>query len=286
MFTGTTPSGISNPNPIKIDRGAAYAVSTLFRLIDAADPTKQMTFTTASIATGATITVAPPAQSGAMLVGAIIGNRLMVGSTNGLAIGPAATLTYATATGSLTGSVASATDSILSWTNTTSTSRSVIASGAISLISYGSGYATAGLLVANLTSLETTSAIGLLMNIGSGGTYWWCVNSTTTATMTLTSTNLSMTGNVKLTTAGNGLYVKEGTNATMGRATLVAGTVTVSTTKALTTSEIFLTVQSLGGVAAPVGVAVTARVNATSFTITSASALDTSVVSWIIIEPS
>lgn len=93
-------------------------------------------------------------------------------------------------------------------------------------------------------------------------------------------------GDVKLGTVGNGIYVKEGTNATMGVATLVGGTVTVSTTKVTTSSRIFLSVESLGTVTAPVAVAVTARTGGTSFVITSANVVDTSVVSWVIIEPS
>lgn len=90
-------------------------------------------------------------------------------------------------------------------------------------------------------------------------------------------------GNLKLSTAGVGMYVKEGTNATMGVATLVAGTSTVSTTKVTASSRIFLSVQSQGGTAG--FVEVTARVAGTSFTITSSSAIDTSVVAWLIIEP-
>jgi hypothetical protein len=80
--------------------------------------------------------------------------------------------------------------------------------------------------------------------------------------------------------------IKEGTNATMGLATLVAGTVTVSTTKVTANSRIFLEVQSLGGVSVANAIAITARSAGISFTITSASVIDTSSVAWIIIEPS
>lgn len=85
--------------------------------------------------------------------------------------------------------------------------------------------------------------------------------------------------------AGKGLQVKEGTNAKQGVATLVAGTVTVSTTAVTANSRILLTVQSLGTVTVPVAIAVTARTAATSFTITSADATDTSVVGYLIMEP-
>jgi hypothetical protein len=90
--------------------------------------------------------------------------------------------------------------------------------------------------------------------------------------------------NVRVTTAGKGLQVKEGSNARLGTATLSGGTVTVSNTSVTASTRILLTVQSLGTVAAPKAVAVTARVNGTSFTITSADATDTSVVAWHLVE--
>lgn len=96
---------------------------------------------------------------------------------------------------------------------------------------------------------------------------------------------LGVNGNIALETAGNGLQIKEGTNGTMGVATLVAGTVTVSTNKVTATSRIFLTVQSLGTVAVATPIAVTARSAGTSFTISSSSITDTSVVAWLILEP-
>lgn len=82
---------------------------------------------------------------------------------------------------------------------------------------------------------------------------------------------------------GAGLKVKEGTNATMGLATLAAGTVVVNTTKVTATSRIHLTGQADGGT--PGWQRVSARTAGTSFTITSSSATDTSTVAWIIIEP-
>jgi len=88
-----------------------------------------------------------------------------------------------------------------------------------------------------------------------------------------------------INTAGKGIKVKEGSNARLGTATLVAGTVTVANTSVTANSRILLTVQSLGTVTAPKSIAVTARVAATSFTITSSDATDTSVVAYHIIEP-
>jgi hypothetical protein len=83
--------------------------------------------------------------------------------------------------------------------------------------------------------------------------------------------------------AGQGLQIKEGSNAKMGTSTLVAGTVTVATTAVTATSRIFLTAQTSG--AAPGALRVSARTAATSFTITSTSGTDTSSVAWMLVEP-
>lgn len=93
-------------------------------------------------------------------------------------------------------------------------------------------------------------------------------------------------GDLHCDVAGGGLNLKEGSNARSGAATLVAGAATVSTTEVTASSRIQLTVQSLGTVAAPQAVGVTARSAGTSFTITSADGTDTSVVAWMIVEPS
>ena len=92
---------------------------------------------------------------------------------------------------------------------------------------------------------------------------------------------LDISGNLSLRTAGNKLKVATGTNASIGTATLVAGTVTVSTTAALTASLIYVTVKTPGGtqgfLSAPT------ITNATSFVINSTSATETSVVNWWVI---
>lgn len=90
-------------------------------------------------------------------------------------------------------------------------------------------------------------------------------------------------GPVKLGTVGNGFFVKEGANATMGLATLVAGTVVVSTTKVTATSRILLTHQTVGGTAG--FLVVSARTGGTSFTILSSNAADTSTIAWLLVEP-
>jgi hypothetical protein len=100
------------------------------------------------------------------------------------------------------------------------------------------------------------------------------------------STDLTnVTTDVKLTTVGNGMYIAEGANATMGVATLVAGSKVVSTTKVTANSRIFTSIQSLGTVTVPKGIGVTARTAGTSFTLTSSDNTDTSVLAWMIVEP-
>ena len=90
-------------------------------------------------------------------------------------------------------------------------------------------------------------------------------------------------GNIAISTAGKTLKVKEGTNACMGTAVLVGGTVTVSTTAVTASSRIFLTIQSSGGTVG--SVYISARTAGTSFAITSTSGTDTSTVAWFIVEP-
>lgn len=92
-------------------------------------------------------------------------------------------------------------------------------------------------------------------------------------------------GNLALTTAGNKLFVKSGTNASIGTATLVAGTVTVNTTAVTANSAIFVTILTKGTITLPVAYDAQTRVAGTSFTITSANVTDTSIVQWWIVEP-
>jgi hypothetical protein len=80
---------------------------------------------------------------------------------------------------------------------------------------------------------------------------------------------------LRVTTTGGG--------ATMGRASLVAGTATVATTAVTANSDIVLVAQVAGGT---VGIlSVGARIVGTSFVINSSSTLDTSTVMWMIVEP-
>lgn len=93
----------------------------------------------------------------------------------------------------------------------------------------------------------------------------------------------SFGNDLQLNTAGAGFYIKEGTNATMGASTLVAGTVVVTNSKVTANSRIFLTPQNASGTAG--SVSISARTAGTSFTILSTNALDTRLVAWMIMEP-
>lgn len=96
---------------------------------------------------------------------------------------------------------------------------------------------------------------------------------------------VSVTGNLTLAAVGNGVAIKEGTNAAMGVATLVLGTVVVTNTRVTANSRIQLTAQTLGTVTVPQALAISARTAGTSFTILSSNLTDTSVVAWQITEP-
>lgn len=92
-------------------------------------------------------------------------------------------------------------------------------------------------------------------------------------------------GNIVAEVAGKGLKIKEGSNARMGTATLSGGTIVVSNTSVTANSRIFLTKQETGTLVALGSLRVSARTAATSFTISSDNAIDTSDVAWMIIEP-
>lgn len=99
-----------------------------------------------------------------------------------------------------------------------------------------------------------------------------------------TSGSTTSANDVSVTTAGQGLKVKEGSNAKSGVATLVAGVATVSNTSITAISRIQVTSQVDGGT--PGYLRVSARVVGTSFTVRSGSATDTSTFAYFIVEPS
>ena len=90
------------------------------------------------------------------------------------------------------------------------------------------------------------------------------------------------TCDLSIDTAGRGVKIKEGANARMGTATLVAGTVVVSTTAVATGDRIFITPVNTGGTAGFLSYTIT---NGTSFTVTSSSGTDTRTFNWLIVRP-
>jgi hypothetical protein len=107
----------------------------------------------------------------------------------------------------------------------------------------------------------------------------------------VTATTISGTGDLTVTsgdlianTAGNGLKVKEGSNARMGTGTLNGATeVVIATTAVTATSRIFFSFQAVGGT--PLGVIyISARTPGVSFGVKGA-ATDASTFAWLIVEP-
>lgn len=155
------------------------------------------------------------------------------------------------------------------------------------LVAYGTGNNATGfgVTLGGYSSSDNGGAGNGLL-VGTTNSAPMILGTNNTAAVTIdTSQTATFAANAKLGTVGGGIYVKEGTNATMGVTTLVLGTKTISTTKVTANSRIFLAVESIGTVTVPTVVGVTARTPGTSFVITSASAVDTSSISWLIVEP-
>jgi len=113
--------------------------------------------------------------------------------------------------------------------------------------------------------------------------------------VTITSGDLDIdSGSLGILTAGNGIQIAEGANATMGLATLIGGTITVATTAVSATSRIFISRQTAGAVPGALGSLIIENVvAATSFDISAVAPADgttpvitdVSEVNWLIVEP-
>jgi len=102
------------------------------------------------------------------------------------------------------------------------------------------------------------------------------------AALDLSGTGSRVVGNTGGGPDGDRPTVLEGTGASMGVATLTAGTVTVANTAVSATSRIFLTRQAAGGT---LGHLTYTRDAGVGFTINSSDAADTSTVEYLIVEP-
>lgn len=122
--------------------------------------------------------------------------------------------------------------------------------------------------------------------LSANGMYLPAANNLGFSTNSVLSFDVSSVGQVRLQRAGVGFSIMEGANCKMGVATLVGGTVVVNTTAVTATSRIFYTAQSLGTVAVPSAYGTSARTAGTSFTILASAPTDTSVIAWVMFEPS
>jgi hypothetical protein len=150
------------------------------------------------------------------------------------------------------------------------------------------GYATATTVPffdgskALVSSAVTTSELGFLSGVTSAVQTQLNAKAPLASPVFTGDVDVS-TGNLLVSTAGKGIRIKEGANARMGVATLVAGTVTVANTSITATTRIFLSNDASGGVVG--ALAVSARTVGTDFTITSTSVADTSQIAWELKEP-
>jgi hypothetical protein len=132
----------------------------------------------------------------------------------------------------------------------------------------------------------TISFVGASVVTDVYGWYFGSAVASTNATFT-NNHALGLEGNLSLlpetsTSRLPFLKIREGANGSLGVATLVGGTVTVSNTRVTANSRIFITVKTPGGTQGFLSYSVSA---ATSFTITSTSGTETSTVNWFIVEP-
>lgn len=104
----------------------------------------------------------------------------------------------------------------------------------------------------------------------------------------LTTANIAVIPALNITsnlTARGKVFFSNSTNNIMDRCTLSLGTCTISNTQVTAQTNIFCTAQTLGTVTVGQGIAVSARTAGTSYTVTSGSATDTSIVACILMEP-
>lgn len=151
-----------------------------------------------------------------------------------------------------------------------------------SLVLYGLDHGSVGLV--ELRSGDSAQIRYYAGGTGTGSHVFYGANNQLFDIDSNGNLNLNPTngGNVVIGRVGKGLQIKEGTNARMGTAVLVAGTVTVSNTSVTASTRIFLSRTTTGGTTGHLSTTVVAS---TSFTINSSNALDTSTVAWLLVEP-
>ena len=122
------------------------------------------------------------------------------------------------------------------------------------------------------------------------GTSWYLI---TTGAITIDTTSqtwvavapscAALINDVKVTTAGKGLYVKTGSNAKIGSVGLTTGAAVVANTSITANSVVLTSITALGTVTDPMPLLITLNPGV-GFTITSEDATDTSTVAWFVVE--
>ncbi len=148
------------------------------------------------------------------------------------------------------------------------------------------------IIAGTANQITATSAVSTItLSLPSALTAPGSVTATTTLTATLgniTATN----GNVVLSTIGNGLQIKEGSNARMGQAILNNGTITVSNTSVTANTRIFLS-RASNNSSTSLGILQTGAISVgVNFIIEAGTALapdtpvagDQSTVNWMLVE--
>ena len=184
----------------------------------------------------------------------------------------------------------------LSATGTTllSGSTTINATSTTSLLAATNGGSAANGTVSTVEAAAANLAFGTSvsgdtfprLSVRASGTHLWGPgNAGTDVALSRTASGILgvSQGSFAVIVAGQGLQVKEGSNAKQGTAVLTAGSVVVSNTAVTANSRILLTSQVDGGT--PGFLRVSTRTASTSFTITSSSGTDTSTVAYQIFEP-
>ncbi len=129
----------------------------------------------------------------------------------------------------------------------------------------------------------TTSLLSVGGGSGATGTTVLSVDHTgaTVNSATLTAPTINLDGDVAIPTAGKGIQIKEGANARMGQATLVAGCVTNANTSITTNTRVFMSRATAGGTLGHLSCVVS---NGAWFIVNSSTNADTSAVNWMLIE--
>lgn len=158
-----------------------------------------------------------------------------------------------------------------------------------------------GIITPSAGNISLLGTANQITTTGTANTITWSLPAaltapgSVTATTTLTATlgNITATnGNVVMSTIGNGLSIKSGSNARIGQATLTLGTVTVANTSVTANSRLFISRQAVNGSTA-LGELTEGTVSVgTSFVIYAATvgtpgtplAADVSTVNWMLVE--